>query len=145
MQNCFLFPERVWELKVKSWVYSQHQRDLPTQLSHRLQCEALGGLKILQVKQYFSLTVWPLISTSLVLGGGRELVPLTPLAASVNHRENTATERVLTLIHLNGSVWVLYWRISSEVSSENEIWILNELQLKDYVLKIKQLLEKVHQ
>lgn len=29
----------------------------PTQLSQRLQCEARGGLKILQVKQYFSLTV----------------------------------------------------------------------------------------
>lgn len=44
--------------------------NLPTQLSHRLQWEARGGLKILQVKQYFSLTVWPLMTTSLVLGGG---------------------------------------------------------------------------
>ncbi|GAA6095522.1 uncharacterized, partial [Tachysurus ichikawai] len=60
------------------------------QLSHKLQCEALGGLKILQVKQYFSLTVCPLISTSLVLGGGRELTPLTPLAASVNHKAKHA-------------------------------------------------------
>lgn len=42
-----------------------------TQLSHRLQCEARGGLNILQVKQYFSLTVCPLTSTSLVRGGGR--------------------------------------------------------------------------
>lgn len=42
----------------------------PTQLSQRLQWEARGGLKILQVKQYFSLTVWPLMTTSLVLGGG---------------------------------------------------------------------------
>lgn len=42
----------------------------PTQLSQRLQWEARGGLKILQVKQYFNLTVWPLMTTSLVLGGG---------------------------------------------------------------------------
>lgn len=42
----------------------------PTQLSHKLQCDALGGLNILQVKQYFSLITWPLITTSLVLGGG---------------------------------------------------------------------------
>jgi hypothetical protein len=39
-------------------------------LSHKLQCEALGGLKILQVKQYFSLTVCPLTKTSFVRGGG---------------------------------------------------------------------------
>lgn len=31
--------------------------NLPTQLSQRLQWEARGGLKILQVKQYLSLTV----------------------------------------------------------------------------------------
>lgn len=31
--------------------------NLSTQLSQRLQCEALGGLNILQVKQYFNLTV----------------------------------------------------------------------------------------
>lgn len=42
-----------------------------TQLSHRLQCDALGGLKILHVKQYFSFTVWPLTRTSFVRGGGR--------------------------------------------------------------------------
>lgn len=45
--------------------------DLPTQLSQRLQWEARGGRNILHVKQYFNLTTCPLITTSLVLGGGR--------------------------------------------------------------------------
>ena len=49
---------------------SEYHFHSPTQLSQRLQWEARGGLKILQVKQYFSLTVWPLITTSFVLGGG---------------------------------------------------------------------------
>jgi hypothetical protein len=40
------------------------------------QWDARGGLKILQVKQYLSLTVWLLIITSLVRGGGRYAVPL---------------------------------------------------------------------
>ena len=44
---------------------------LPTQLSHRLQCEVRGGRNILQVKQYFSLTTCWLIRISLVRGGGR--------------------------------------------------------------------------
>lgn len=48
----------------------EHNFHSPTQLSQRLQWEARGGLKILQVKQYLSLTVWPLMTTSLVLGGG---------------------------------------------------------------------------
>jgi hypothetical protein len=43
---------------------------LPTQLSHRLQCEARGGLNILQVKQYLSLICWLFIMISLVRGGG---------------------------------------------------------------------------
>ena len=43
---------------------------LPTQLSHRLQWEALGGRNILHVKQYFNFTTCPLITTSLVRGGG---------------------------------------------------------------------------
>ncbi len=42
----------------------------PTQLSHMLQCEALGGLNILQVKQYLSFIGWPFTSISMVLGGG---------------------------------------------------------------------------
>ena len=45
--------------------------DLSTQLSQMEQCEARGGRNILQVKQYFSLTVWFLITTSFVRGGGR--------------------------------------------------------------------------
>ena len=51
--------------------HSFKMKNLPTQLSQRLQCEALGGRKILQVKQYLSLTVCPLICISLVRGGGR--------------------------------------------------------------------------
>lgn len=43
---------------------------LPTQLSHILQCDALGGLNILQVKQNLSLTVCPFIEISFTLGGG---------------------------------------------------------------------------
>lgn len=39
-------------------------------MSHKLQCDALGGLNILHVKQYFNLTVCPLTNTSFVLGGG---------------------------------------------------------------------------
>lgn len=42
----------------------------PTQLSHILQCEALGGLNILQVKQNLSLKVCPFIDISFTLGGG---------------------------------------------------------------------------
>ena len=42
----------------------------PTQLSHILQCDALGGLNILQVKQNLSLTVCPFIEISFTLGGG---------------------------------------------------------------------------
>lgn len=45
---------------------------------HKLQWEALGGLKILQVTQYFNLIELPLITTSLVLGGGR-IVGVPPL------------------------------------------------------------------
>lgn len=44
--------------------------NLPTQLLHKLQWEALGGLNILHVTQYLSLIEFPLIITSLVLGGG---------------------------------------------------------------------------
>lgn len=54
----------------------------PTQLSQRLQCEARGGRKILQVKQYFSFTVCPLMITSFVLGGGRYPPELEPFAIS---------------------------------------------------------------
>lgn len=61
----------------------------PTQLSHRLQWEARGGRKILQVKQYFSFTVWPLMMTSLVLGGGRYPPELVPLAISMERRKNS--------------------------------------------------------
>lgn len=49
---------------------------VPTQLSHRLQWEALGGLNILHVKQYFSFTGCPLIKTSFVLGGGLYVLEL---------------------------------------------------------------------
>lgn len=45
--------------------------NLPTQLSHMLQCDARGGRKILHVKQYFSLMTCPLISTSICRAGGR--------------------------------------------------------------------------
>lgn len=44
---------------------------LPTQLSHMLQWEALGGRNILHVKQNLSLTVCPFIVISLTRGGGR--------------------------------------------------------------------------
>ena len=44
--------------------------NVPTQLSHKLQCEALGGRNILQVKQYFNLTGCPLTRISFVRGGG---------------------------------------------------------------------------
>lgn len=54
----------------------------PTQLSQRLQCEARGGRKILQVKQYFNFTVCPLMTTSFVLGGGRYPPELEPFAIS---------------------------------------------------------------
>lgn len=43
----------------------------PTQLSQTLQCEVRGGRNILQVKQYLSFTICPLIITSRVRGGGR--------------------------------------------------------------------------
>jgi hypothetical protein len=54
-------------------VYGKHpgNGNLPTQLSHILQWEALGGLNILQVKQNLSFTTCPLTVTSFVLGGGR--------------------------------------------------------------------------
>jgi hypothetical protein len=40
------------------------------------QCDALGGRKILQLKQYFSLIVWLLTTISFVRGGGRYAAPL---------------------------------------------------------------------
>lgn len=43
----------------------------PTQLSHMLQWEALGGRNILHVKQYLSFIVWPFTTISLVRAGGR--------------------------------------------------------------------------
>lgn len=43
---------------------------LSTQLSQIEQWEALGGLKILHVQQYFNFMVWLLITISLVRGGG---------------------------------------------------------------------------
>lgn len=49
---------------------------IPTQLSHKLQWEALGGLNILHVKQYFNFTGCPLIKTSFVLGGGLYVLEL---------------------------------------------------------------------
>ena len=48
----------------------------PIQLSHIEQCDARGGLKILQVKQYFNFTVSPFTWTSLVRGGLRKLAEL---------------------------------------------------------------------
>lgn len=59
-----------------------------TQLSHRLQWEARGGRKILHVKQYFSLTVWPLTRTSLVRGGGRNVGLLSEFGTSANPARN---------------------------------------------------------
>lgn len=52
----------------------------------------------MQVKQYLSFTVWPLMMTSLVLGGGRYPPELVPFAISVEKRKkrtqalNTARE-----------------------------------------------------
>lgn len=43
----------------------------------------------MQVKQYLSFTVWPLMMTSLVLGGGRYPPELVPLAISVEERRNS--------------------------------------------------------
>lgn len=54
----------------------------PTQLSHKLQWEALGGRNILQVKQYFNFIVCPLTTTSLVRGGGRNVGELDPFGTS---------------------------------------------------------------
>jgi hypothetical protein len=51
-------------------------KNLPTQLSQVPQWEARGGRNILQVKQYLDLTVCPLITTSFVRGGGRNVVAL---------------------------------------------------------------------
>lgn len=42
----------------------------PTQLSHKLQCDALGGRNILHVKQYLSFTGCPRTIISFVRGGG---------------------------------------------------------------------------
>lgn len=59
-----------WNLKnLSSSIYSKLYS--PTQLSHKLQWDARGGLNILQVKQYFNLILWPWIKTSFVRGGGR--------------------------------------------------------------------------
>lgn len=58
----------------------------PTQLSQTLQCEVLGGRNILQVKQYFSFTVCPLIVTSRVRGGGRYVE--LPVLSEGGKREN---------------------------------------------------------
>lgn len=57
----------------------------PTQLSQMEQWEALGGLNILQVKQYLSFTVTPLTQISLVRGGGRRRGPLPELGTSANN------------------------------------------------------------
>lgn len=61
----------------------------PTQLSQTLQCEVRGGRNILQVKQYLSFTICPLIITSRVRGGGR-YVELPVLSEGVK-RENEDT------------------------------------------------------
>lgn len=58
--------------------------NLPTQLSHKLQCEALGGLNILQVKQYFNFTGCPRTNTSFVLGGGLYVLELPLFGTSVS-------------------------------------------------------------
>lgn len=58
----------------------------PTQLSQTLQCEVLGGRNILQVKQYFSFTICPLIITSRVRGGGRYVE--LPVLSEGGKREN---------------------------------------------------------
>ena len=44
----------------------------------------------MQVKQYLSFTVWPLMMTSLVLGGGRYPPELVPFAISVEKRKKRA-------------------------------------------------------
>lgn len=68
--------------KLLNWTYAISFFYSPTQLSQRLQCEARGGRKILQVKQYFNFTVCPLMITSFVLGGGRYPPELEPFAIS---------------------------------------------------------------
>lgn len=44
----------------------------------------------MQVKQYLSFTVWPLMMTSLVLGGGRYPPELVPFAISVEKKRERA-------------------------------------------------------
>lgn len=60
---------------------------IPTQLSHKLQWEALGGLNILHVKQYFSFTGCPLTKTSFVLGGGLYVLELPLFGTSIGQQE----------------------------------------------------------
>jgi len=62
--------------------HGQWWSNLSTQLSQMEQCEALGGRKILQVKQYFSLIVWLRTTTSRVRGGGRKEALPAPLACT---------------------------------------------------------------
>lgn len=60
----------------------------------------------MQVKQYLSFTVWPLMMTSLVLGGGRYPPELVPFAISVEKRKRVHTLNIaLNLcrpLHLGG-------------------------------------------
>ena len=60
----------------------------PTQLSQRLQCDALGGRNSLQVKQYFNFTTCPFTTTSFVRGGGRYVPGEPALGTSEKIREN---------------------------------------------------------
>lgn len=63
--------KRVFWVKTQKLTHGQWWSNRDTQLSQRLQWDARGGRKILHVKQYFSLTIWPRTRTSLVRGGGR--------------------------------------------------------------------------
>lgn len=56
---------------------------LPTQLSHKLQCDALGGLNILHEKQYLSFMLLPFNTISQERGGGRYPVPSSRTLLSV--------------------------------------------------------------
>lgn len=76
--DCYkIFTKSVKNIVKKQKIY------IPTQLSHKLQCEALGGLNILQVKQYFNFTGCPLTNTSFVRGGGLYILELPLFGTSL--------------------------------------------------------------
>ena len=84
---------------------------LPTQLSHRLQWEALGGRNILQVKQYFSFITWPLMTTSFVRGGGRYVPGVWAFGCSATNYNKMFRKHVMYASGIIGGVieiWTLW-------------------------------------